>query len=86
MRSCVERYEEVVRRFRPGYETPDSFTPFIDEDCLRNPARDPLLNPDGSSHGYICPHCCEAYGTAEYTYVKDTKEAGDRCKEIRGNG
>ena len=82
MQSCVDRYEEVVRKRRPDYVLPECDAPFVEEDMLPNPARTPLLNQDGSTHGLVCPYCTEAFATDEFRKVKNPVEAKEVCKEL----
>ena len=56
MKSCLERYLEVARKHMGAdYEIPFFDSPFVDEDCLPNPARRPQYNADGPTTGCVCP-------------------------------
>ena len=62
MRSCLERYLEVARKHMgSSYDIPFFDSPFVDEDCLPNPARRPQYNADVSTTGYVCPYCTEGF-------------------------
>ena len=66
MRSCVERYEEVAHEATPGYVLEECKAPFINEDELPNPARTGLKNDDGTTHGFVCPYCTEAFAAQDF--------------------
>ena len=85
MRSCVERYEEVARGADPKYELQPCHAPFINEDELPNPARTGLRNSDGSTHGFVCLYCTEAFATQDFTPVKTPQEAAKVCKDLRNS-
>ena len=63
MKSCVERYQEVARDATPGYVLEECDAPIINEVELPNPARTPFLNADGSTRGFVCLDCTEAFAT-----------------------
>ena len=57
--------------------------PFINEDELPNPTRTGLKNDDGTTHGFVCPYCTEAFAAQDFKPVKDAQEAAKVCKELR---
>ena len=82
---CIERYTSIAKKHWPDYKLEPADIPFVDEDCVVNPARRAQPNQDGSFTGFVCPHCVEAFAQDEYIPVSNAAEAAKVCKDLREN-